>query len=302
MNDQATALPANPVSAEGQRLALLEKLFNRIGEVSSLPTVALRILEVVNDESAGGGDLLEAIGGDPALAVRILRTVNSASYGLRHTVTDLKSAISILGFREIRNLALTIYVARSFKEGIGYRTYSREALWNHMVAVATAAKLVANVCGRVAGDEAYLAGLLHDLGLILIDQHIHHRFRTVIDGLNLNEIAPTCDVERQVLGFDHTEIGEFVARKWRFPTQVTDAIRFHHMPAAYGGEHQAIVYAVSVANYLVSRSGATSLGVVNVAMPEQVVFAGLSIQNEQLQSICDRLDASLDAASTIAGV
>jgi putative nucleotidyltransferase with HDIG domain len=259
-----------------------------------------RILEVVNDETTGRDDLLEAIGGDPALAARILRTVNSASYGLRRPVTDLKSAISLLGFREIRNLAFTIYVARSFKQGIGYGTYSREMLWNHMVAVATAAKLVSRICGRVAGDEAYLAGLLHDLGLILIDQHIHHRLCKVIDALN--EDTPTCAVEREVLGFDHTEIGEFVARKWRFPAQVTDAIRFHHAPTAYRGEHAPIVYVVAVANYLVGRSGLTSLGVRNVAMPEPPVFAALSIQNDQLRLICERLEESMDAASTIAGV
>jgi len=300
MNDQAITSEADPLPAEELRVAALEKLFDRIGEVSSLPTVVMRILEVVNDESTGGDDLLRAIGGDPALATRILRTVNSASYGLRRVVTDLKSAINLLGFREIRNLALTVYVARSFKEGVGYRTYSREALWNHMVAVATAAKLVAKVSGRANGDEAYLAGLLHDLGFILIDQHIHHRFRKVIDALNEN--ALTCAIEHEALGFDHTEIGEFVARKWRFPTQVTDAIRYHHTPGAYRGEHQGIVYAVSVANYLVSRSGITSLGVANVAMPDQAAFAGLSIQNEQLRSICEQLEESLDAASTIAGV
>jgi HD-like signal output (HDOD) protein len=300
MNHQATPPQAEFELPDGSRLASLKKLFDRIGEVSSLPTVVVRILEVVNDERTGSDDLLRAIGGDPALAARILRTVNSASYGLRRPATDLKSAISLLGFREIRNLALTIHVARSFKEGIGYRTYSREALWNHMVAAATAAKLVANVSGQAAGDEAYLAGLLHDLGLILIDQHIHHRFRKVVDALNAG--TPTCAVEREILGFDHTEIGEFVARKWRFPAQVTDAIRFHHTPAAYEGGHKSIVYAVSIANYLVSRCGSTSLGVANVAMPEQLAFAGLSIHSEKLHSICEQLDESLDAASAIGGV
>jgi putative nucleotidyltransferase with HDIG domain len=299
MNDQATMRPDSGPSDE-DRLVRLEKLFDRIGEVSSLPSVVSRILEVVNNETTGGDDLLKAIGGDPALAARILRTVNSASYGLRRAVTDLKSAIGLLGFREIRNLAFTIYIARSFKEGIGYRTYSREMLWNHMVAVAIAAKLVGGVCGRVPGDEAYLAGLLHDLGLILIDQHIQHRFRKVID--RLTDDTPTCAIERDVLGFDHTEIGEFVARKWRFPAQVTDAIRFHHAPAAYRGEHKLLVYTVSVANYLVSRCGPTSLGVNNVAMPGPDVFAGLSLHNEQLREVCERLDESLDAASTIAGV
>jgi len=120
---------------------------------------------------------------DPTLALRILRTVNSSYLGLTNRVADRKSAISLLGFREVRNLALTVYVGRLFKESGVYRGFTRDGLWNHMVTVATTARMIAKVCHKAGPDEAYLAGLLHDVGYILIDQFLRRHFISVLDRL-----------------------------------------------------------------------------------------------------------------------
>src|SRR5690606_37763792 len=109
---------------------------------SSLPTVAMRVIDVAGDQSACSDDLLQVVESDPALATRILRTVNSSQFGRRHQVQNLKDAITLLGFKEIRNLALTVYVARQFQDSGTYRNYSRQGLWSHMVAVGNAARMV----------------------------------------------------------------------------------------------------------------------------------------------------------------
>ncbi len=188
---------------------LVERLFKRISEVSSLPAVAVRIIEVANDSTTGAEDLHDAVQFDAALAMRIMRTVNSSYYAMQNKVADLKLAITLLGFKEIRNLALTAYIAQLFTKGTGYGKYSREGLWNHLVGVGTVARLIAQTSGKVPPREAYLAGLLHDLGLILIDQYLHQPFCKVID--TLTEERPTCEIEREILGFDHAELGQFVA-------------------------------------------------------------------------------------------
>lgn len=274
--------------------ALVERLFKRISEVSSLPAVAIRIIEVANDARTGADDLYEAVQFDAALAMRIMRTVNSSYYALQNKVGDLKLAITLLGFKEIRNLAVTAYIAQLFKKGAGHGTYSREGLWNHLIGVGTVARLIAETSRRVAPREAYLAGLLHDLGLILIDQYLHKPFCQVID--TLDEDTPMCQLEREILGFDHASLGEFVAAQWNLPEHLTTAIRYHHAPLEYQGEHREIVYAVALADFLCNVKQLSPLGVADPRVPPADVFFGLGLDKAEVSSIWERLDEALQAA------
>lgn len=287
---------SSPRNAESQRL--YDQLFERIAEVSTLPTAAMRIIEIAGDPNSSGDDLLHAVQSDPALATRVMRTVNSAYYALRGTIADLKNAIMLLGFKEVRNLALTAYVAKLFQQTAGYGPYRRERLWNHLVGVASAARLIARSTGKDAPEEAYLAGLLHDLGLILIDQYLHRRFCQVID--LLSDERPTSAAEWKVLGFDHTELGERIARGWHFPEQITAAIRYHHDPPSYSGAHRATLHAVVLANYLASRKGLTSLGVCNVVLPPESVFHHLGMTKDELSALWGQLEEELERAQLLA--
>jgi len=300
MNDTTAKMNTEFVPRDPDFQVSIERLFDRIGEVSSLPGVATRVIEVVNDESAGADDLLEVVQLDPALGVRILRTVNSAYYSLRYKVRDLKSAINLLGFDEVRNLALTVHVSKLFGDEKGYGTYSREGLWDHLVGVASASRLVSRVAGKAMPEEVYLCGLLHDVGYILLDQFIHKRFRQVVD--RLDETTTTRAVERRILTFDHTELGEYVTRKWHFPEAVTDTIRYHHNPTEYTGEHGDTVAIVAVANALCSRKGLSAMGISNVPVPESTVFESLGIGHEELSSIWTQFEETLELASIVAAM
>jgi len=281
-----------------ERREALEKLFRRIGDVTTLPAAAQKVLKLTEDDNTDGELLREAIQSDPVLVARILRRLNSSYYSLSHRVSDLKAAISLLGLREIRNLALTVFVARLFEGGAAHGTYRREQLWTHSVAVAVASRLVARVCGRSAGEEAYIAGLLHDIGLILLDQTLRRHFLCVLD--QIDGQTPTHIVENRILTFDHAVLGGFVARKWNFPEPVADAITFHHQPWCYNGQHKDLVHVVAVANYLCSRAGVTSLGIHNVSPPPDEVYAGLGLDQISLAIIWDELDTALDKATALA--
>jgi len=278
--------PGNPNQLPSEML--VERLFRRISEVSSLPQVAIHIIDVANDKSSGAEDLLQAVQYDAALAMRIMRTVNSSYYSLQNKVGDLKVAITLLGFKEIRNLAMTAYVAQLFKKGAGYGTYTREGLWNHLVAVGTASRMIAQTTRRVPQREAYLAGLLHDLGLILIDQYLHQPFRQVIDGLN--EETPLCDVEREVLGFDHAQLGEFVSMNWNLPDHLIACIRYHHEPMIYDGPHREMVATVALANFFCHAKGVSSLGVADAEVPPAEVFTTAGLDKDLVASIWEELD------------
>lgn len=276
---------------------LVERLFKRISEVSSLPAVAVRIIEVANDSTTGAEDLHEVVQFDAALAMRIMRTVNSSYYSLQNKVADLRLAITLLGFKEVRNLAMTAYVAQLFKKAPGYGTYSREGLWNHLIGAGAATQLIAQICRRVPPAEAYLAGLLHDLGLILIDQYLHKPFCKIVDALNND--TPICQVESEILGFDHTELGEFVAARWHLPEHLTTTIRYHHAPLEYDGPHREMVNAVALANFFCHAKQLTSLGVAYKQVPPEEIFSSLGLDKQQVGSIWEQLDETLEAANII---
>jgi HD-like signal output (HDOD) protein len=288
--------PLLPMTEE--RRVALERLFARIGDVTTLPAAAQKVLTLTQDENGDAEKLREAIQGDPVLVARILRRLNSSYYALSQKVSDLKTAIALLGMREIRNLALTVFVSRFFEGGTSRGAYRRENLWAHSVGVAVASRLVARVCGRSACEEAYIAGLLHDIGLILLDQTLRRHFHKVLDAVD--ESTPTHIVESRILTFDHALLGGFVARRWNFPDPVADAITFHHQPWCYNGPHKDLVQVVAVANYLCSRAGVTSLGIHNVLPPPDEVYSSLGLDQVTLAIIWDELDSALEKSVSLA--
>jgi len=273
---------------------LVKRLFARISEVSTLPAVAARIIEVANSPKTAAVDLLEVIEFDAALAMRIMRTVNSSYYSLQNRVADLKLAITLLGFKEIRNLAMTAFIARLFKENAGHGSYTREGLWNHLVGVGTVARLIAETSKKIAPREAYLAGLVHDLGLILIDQYLHKPFCQVVDKLRAE--SPLCELENEILGFNHAELGEFVAREWHLPEHLTPAIRHHHDADRYAGPHREMVYCVALADFFCDLKGVTALGVGHTRQPPAQWFTALGLQKTQVAWIWEQLDEVLKSA------
>ena len=277
---------------------LVQRLFARISEVSSLPDIALRIIELANDPDVEVNDLLEAVRSDPALAMRLMRTVNSSYYALNDKVADLKQAMTLLGLKEVRNLALTTYVAQMFREKSGYGPYERQGLWRHMLSTAMIARLIARTCRKVPPEEAYLAGLLHDLGLILIDQYVHRPFCRVID--SLTDETPLCEVERRILGFDHARLGEFVAAKWGMPPHLSTAIGHHHAPEAYDGCYQDMIHVASLADFFCCFKGLTPLGVGMVQEPPLRLFGQLDMSADHVKLLLAELDDALAAAEMMA--
>lgn len=278
----------------------LERLFSRISDVTTLPQIAQRVLTVARDENATNEDLRRVIQHDPALVARVLRRVNSSMYGLPHRVADLSKAIVLLGFREIQAMALTVFVSKMFDSQRLPGNFSREALWGHSIGVAVMARLIASVCGLPRPDEAYVAGLLHDLGYILLDQHLPTHFARVVDALETSK--PTYDVEQRLLTFDHALLGAYVAQRWNFPDEIVDAIGYHHQLSQYKGEHVQLVYCVSLADYLCSKAGRTSLGVQNVAEPPTDIRARLKLDDIGMELIKAELAHTLDRASLLAAI
>jgi len=299
MTATATQPVAHQVKSD-EHAKSLEVLFQRIGQISSLPSVASSILQVADNEESTSEDLLNVVVQDPVLSIRILKTVNSSYYSLNNEIADLQTAISMLGFVEVRKLAMTVYVARMCEESTNYRDFSREGLWEHMVVVGTIARLISTTLGKGEPEEAYLGGLLHDIGLLLIDQYMHDQLCHVID--LVADGTETTEAERQILTFDHTDLGTYIAHQSNLPDRVTAAIQYHHRPAEYEGEDRCLLDIITLANHLASDKSFTSLGIQNIPAPDESLYESLGMDEEQKAAILEQLDAALESAQVLAKI
>ena len=270
--------------------AALRETVGRINEVSTLPLVALRVLEVANDPDATAVDMKDAIEIDPSLSARILRCVNSSAYGLRQRVSNLQWAVGLLGLREIRNLALTASVADLFKQEASIGSYGRIALWQHLVAVGIGSRLVALRQGDPDFEDAFVCGLLHDLGIALEDQYAHEDFSEVIR--QLDDGQSLCEVEQRQLGFDHTQLGACIASQWHFSDGIAAAIAFHHRTAEYQGNSRQLVLSVELANALCTVRGTSSVGRKLITLSPETLCE-LSLTRDHLAVLAQDLDDEL---------
>jgi len=285
-------MPAPPTIHDktAMRLESIDAVVDRITEVSSVPQVALKAMEVARDSKAAAADLSSVVERDPALCARVLRVTNSAAHGLRSKITNIQQAVSYLGFSQVRNLALTAWVCTVFGRNGMIGPYQRTKLWRHMVAVGVCSRLVASRLKRANPQDAFLAGLLHDIGIILADQHVHDAFRTVIE--RLRDDRTLTEIEHDCLGFDHTHLGARVAARWKFPTLVQDAIRFHHASEQYDGQHPEIVQCVEIANVICTLKNITSVGRKLVRAPVTAMEA-LGLQRTDVAILAVDLDDEL---------
>ena len=283
---------AGSMMTASEQVAALERLVKRIDDVSSLPDIAMRVIEVVCAPDTGVADLRVIVESDPSLVARILRTANSSAYGLSTRVDNIHRAIALLGFNAVKDLAVTASIAQIFKDKTNIGTYNRAALWKHLVCVAVGARMIASRSGIQQFDEAYMCGLLHDIGIVLLDQHNHKGFVQVLEAVSADE--PTMATERRILGFDHTQLGSEVSKKWGFPESVLQTIRHHHDTSRCDEAVRPIAQAVEVANFFCTKKNITAMGVMNVPAPSGETFAALSIGRNELKVLFQDLDAELE--------
>ncbi len=268
----------------------LERICSRIYEISTLPQVAARVMEVAADPKSGAMELKEAMEIDVSLSSRVLRCVNSAAYATSERVTSLQHAVAILGFKEIRNLAMTASVSKLFTGEVAIGTYRRGALWRHLVSVGICGRLIATRVKAEEPEEAFLAGLLHDIGIVLEDQYLNEQFVEVMESLQNDSVLS--EVENEVIGFDHSRLGGKLAEAWRFPRPVADAILYHHDSTRHRGANATIVQCVEVANYACSVKGIPSIGRNFVRFP-QAAIEGLSLTRADFVALVQDLDREL---------
>lgn len=215
-----------------------------------LPEVAWKVLELTSDLYLGVDRLAEVISRDQTLTARILRIANSAFFQRLCEIKTVKHASTVLGNRKIRGIVIAASLG-----GILYRSPQGRRLWQHALGVGLAAReLAARLSTTVDAEEAFVAGLLHDIGKGLFDYQHPELFVQAASLASADTDLSTIDAERQILGIDHVEVGEQVAEAWNLPESIANAIRFHHDPSA-SNTHPQLCAVICLADRSCLRMG-----------------------------------------------
>ena len=206
----------------------LSDIVQNIHDLPTLPSVAVTINEEVRKDNLTALSLAEIVSNDPSLAARVLRLANSAYYGLSRKIDTLDRAITVLGFTTIKNLALTISIFKVFKEN-GHESFNIESLWQHCLGCAVASKSIVSNSNPGLSEQAFLSGIIHDIGKIAIAQAFPDKMAEIMQAIKNSE-TPQSDIEKDILGFTHQQIGSLLSEKWNFPHSYCKAIRLHHTP------------------------------------------------------------------------
>ncbi|MEK7867220.1 MAG: response regulator [Planctomycetota bacterium] len=205
----------------------LVKLARRVDKLLALPAVVQRVMSITADARSGAKELGIAIQADPAVTATVLRKANSAYFGKKERISEIQEALVRLGFIQTRSLVVGMSMIHLFAKGQRSVGFNRVEFWRHSMTTAIVAKLLADRAAYPAPDLAFIAGLLHDVGKIILDEYYGPEFEQAAL-LALKDLIPMRVAERQVLETDHAEIGWAILELWKFPTAITTAVGRHH--------------------------------------------------------------------------
>jgi putative nucleotidyltransferase with HDIG domain len=271
-----------------------EDLLGGVDDLPSLPAVVMELLGSIDEEDIDMAALAKKVSGDPALTAKTLRLANSSAFALQVKATTILQAMTILGFQATRNLITAAALTGCFPAG-RCPGFNDQAFWRHSIATAACARTLARRV-RFNPDYAFTAGLLHDIGRLVLVTRFPDRYRTVLL-LRAEQDCDLIEAERAVLGVDHVDAGVALARHWNFSDTMVQAIAFHHQPEASGAGFlativhvaSAVVHALDLAgdsDEMVPRVSAvawTALGLSELAWLQ--AFHETELQYEEMTAI-----------------
>jgi len=231
----------------------LEHILNQVQALPPLPAFTMQVIALTKNPATSLKALEAVISQDMALAVSVLRQANSAYYGYARRISSLQEAIVRLGFQAIQGLAISAAVAPLLKTKLVGYEINQEGLWKHSLFTAMAAKRLCQLCKLPYGDVAFTAGLLHDMGKLVISLYVQK-----VGDYFLKKVTESgfsyVELENKVIGFDHARVGGFMARAWNLSDDLIAAISFHHS-FSDARNYAELAGVIHVANGLASLLG-----------------------------------------------
>jgi len=217
-----------PSEEKQKKLKKLVNLVNR-SEIASIKSIVSGVVRIINDPKASIWDLKEMVEIDPPLTAKVLKVANSVYYSPPKKIGEIKQALIWIGFDTLKEMALSQKVSEIFNKNGSVEGYSISSLWKHCVAVALITKMIYRKEFRERGANAYVAGLLHDIGIIVESQFLQNDFSLVLSKAK-NAKTNLSEAEQEVFGLNHADIGMAIAENWNLPQEIAGAIGYHENP------------------------------------------------------------------------
>lgn len=223
----------------GVDISVLKMVISKIEDLPPLPLIVQKVLSLTQSENANTDELAKVISNDQALTAKLLRVVNSPFYHVSSVVNSIPHAVVLLGFRGIRDLALGLSTVEMFDESQKNQSLPRQSFWEHSLSCALCCKAVADRVRYRDPEEAFVGGLLHDIGRIVLSQFFSGSFTEAMREAHMRK-RPLVDLEKDEIGIPHTLVGKLLLQKWNLPHPLADAVERHHNPIKDGAETSKI--------------------------------------------------------------
>lgn len=259
------------------------KVLGFVSKMPSLSPTVGKIVTLANDMNSSARDLVKVIKLDPVLMAKVLKLINSTYFGMPQEITSISRAVLLLGVNTIKNLALSTAVVNTVSDKKD-NPFDLHEVWEHALGAAVAAKLIAKRRGVKLKDleEYFIAGLLHDIGQILLISYVPKVYAKVLKTSD-DDFTVLNDEERKVFGCDHAQLGALVAEKWKLTPNLIAAIRDHHEPEKYlDHPHADFILTTAAANYFVHQEGLGFRGDSLFDPLDDLVWERLGIREEEL--------------------
>jgi HD-like signal output (HDOD) protein len=226
----------------------------KVATIATLPEVTMRIIKTVEDPRSSATQLHKIVAHDPALVTRILKVVNSSFYGLPGQIASIERAIVLLGLNAVKNIAVAASLGQLFRGVKLCDGFTAKDLWTHCVAVAVTAREISKSMHVAIPDEVFLAGMIHDIGLLVSLQTGPEQLQRVCAEVR-KAGTEFCQTERNLTGVDHQMLGAGLAEMWKFPKACQIVARHHHDPIDLPEEYRLLVGIIYVADTICCQEG-----------------------------------------------
>ncbi len=265
----------------------LEEIITRAGDLPTIPVVATKVLQLVNDEESTVEELAKVVQSDPAVAARVLKISNSSFYGAQRQIQTLPHAIMMLGFVTLKS----VVVAASVKQVYHPYGLTEKLLWEHSFGAGLAARLIATELYRINPDEAFLGGLFHDIGKQVMNYIDKDKFQEAMQ-LCYNEGVAFETAEQLLFQYTHEEAGSLVIGKWNFPEHLIKAVLAHHT-LQLGDDVDPYLFdltnVVSLANLFCHRYGVGTMHEIEEAdVMSSLPVVNLGLNEERMKLLLER--------------
>ncbi len=256
--------------SSASRLKTAKSLLNKLTKTKTIPAVAARLVNMIEDDNNSLQDFEEVIKVDPTLVLRILRLVNSSYYALRTKIKNVSEAVAYIGIDNLRNLIVIDALKHLFSGNKDSEYFPRNRLWMHCAAVSICCQMISERIFEEKGEDAFLCGILHDIGLIVEDQIQPDKFKKFCQTFNPDTTLIT-DHESSIIGTDHTSVGYLLAKDWGLSNDIQDGIKMHHKNLDQISPN-SIQGILQTAEYLVFRLHYTGFPEVKSILPQPLIL------------------------------